>query len=109
MRNEEKVNALAGIAATSAVVAMVLILLNLSVVMPLASSLASQVPPATPTSLDDLMGWIAQVRIQQPSAIDSVALLGIAAFLVISIASTAAVSKIARKTGPKSLSSSKVA
>jgi hypothetical protein len=108
MRNEEKVNALAGIAATSAVVAMVLILLNLSVVMPLASSLASQVP-AAPTSLDDLMGWIAQVRIQQPSAIDSVALVGIAAFLVISITSTVAVSKIARKTGPKSLSSSKVA
>jgi hypothetical protein len=102
MRNEEKVNALAGIAAISAVVAMVLILLNLSVVMPLASSLASQVP-AQPTSFDDLAGQLAQLRVQRPSAVDSVALLGIAAFIVISISSTAAVTKLARKPSLKSL------
>ena len=102
MRNEEKVNALAGIAAISAVVAMVLILLNLPVVTSLASSLVSQVP-APPTSFDDLAGQLAQLRMQQPNAVDSVALLGIAAFLVISISSSVAVSRIARKPSLKSM------
>ena len=102
MRNEEKVNALAGIAAISAVVAMVLILLNLSVVMPLVSSLVTQIP-APPTSFDDLTGQLAQLRIQQPSAVDSVALLGIAVFLVISVSSSVAVSRIARKPSLKSM------
>ena len=103
MRNEEKVNALAGVAATSAVVAMILILLNLSVLVPLASSLASQFP-AMPSSFDELAMHLTQLRIQQPSATDSVSLLGIASFLVISITSTAAVSRIARKPNLKALS-----
>jgi hypothetical protein len=102
MRNEEKVNALAGVAAISAVVAMVLILLNLSLVIPLVSSLASQVP-APPNNFDDLAGQLTRLQIQQPNAMESVALLGIASFLVLSLTSTVAVSRIARQSSPKSL------
>ena len=95
MRRDEKLNALAGIASISAVVAMVLILSNLPVISSLITSIATQLP-APAASVDETIGELAKVNVQPPSMLEGIALLAIAGFVALSISSTVAVSKIVR-------------
>jgi hypothetical protein len=92
MGKTEKVNALAGVAAISAVVAMVLTLSYLSVIMALASAIASQIPTSI-ESVDDLVSKLVQLRVQPPGVIEAIALLGVVGFIAVSISATVALSK----------------
>lgn len=99
MRKDDKLQLLAGIAAISAVIAMVLILSNLSVIIPLLSEFVNQLPSSAAT-IEDLLGQLSNVKVHAPSGIDRIALLAITGFMVLSITSTVAVSKIyARYSG----------
>lgn len=99
MRKDDKLQLLAGIAAISAVIAMVLILSNLFVIMPLVSEFVNQLP-ASAATMEDLIGQLSNVKVHIPNGIDRIALLAITGFMVLSITSTVAVSKIyARYSG----------
>ena len=99
MRKDDKLQLLAGIAAISAVIAMVLILSNLFVLIPLVSEFVNQLP-ASAASIEDIIGQLSNVKIHFPNGIDRIALLAITGFMVLSITSTVAVSKIyARYSG----------
>ena len=93
MRKDDKLQLLAGVAAVSAVIAMVLILSNLFIIIPLLTEFIGQMPVSA-ASMDDIIGQLARVNVQAPNGIDLVALLATASFLIISISSTAAVSKL---------------
>lgn len=93
MRKADKLQLLAGIAAVSAVIAMVLILSSLPVIVPLLSEFISQLP-ASAVSAEEIIGRLAQIRVATPNVIDLFALLAIAGFMFLSITTTVAVSKI---------------
>jgi uncharacterized protein YybS (DUF2232 family) len=93
MRKDDKLQLLAGIAAISAVIAMVLILSNLFVIIPLLSEVINQLPSSAAT-IEDLLGQLSNVKVHVPNGIDRIALLAITGFMVLSITSTVAVSKI---------------
>jgi uncharacterized protein YybS (DUF2232 family) len=93
MRKDDKLQLLAGIAAISAVIAMVLILSNLFLIIPLVSEFINQLP-ASAATLEDLLGQLSNVKVHVPNGIDRIALIAITGFMVLSITSTVAVSKI---------------
>jgi len=93
MRKDDKLQLLAGIAAISAVIAMVLILSNLFLIIPLVSKFINQLP-ASAATLEDLLGQLSNVKVHVPNGIDRIALIAITGFMVLSITSTVAVSKI---------------
>ena len=93
MRKNDQLQLLAGVAAVSAVIAMVLILSSLPVLIPLLSEFIGQLP-ASAASAEDIVGQLAEVKVHTPNIIDAIALLAIAGFMVLSISSTVAVSKI---------------
>ncbi|HEV8386700.1 MAG TPA: hypothetical protein VGQ03_03670 [Nitrososphaera sp.] len=93
MRKDDKLQLLAGIAAISAVIAMVLILSNLFVIIPLVSEFVNQLP-ASAATIEDLLGQLSNVKVHVPNGIDRIALIAITGFMVLSITSTVAVSKI---------------
>ena len=93
MRKDDKVQLLAGMAAVSAVIAMVLILSNLSVLVPILSDFNSQLP-ASATSTEDAIEQLTRVKVPTLNLIDALALMAITGFTVLSISSTVAVSKI---------------
>jgi hypothetical protein len=95
VRNSERLNAVAGIAAVSAVIAMILILSNLAVLEPLVSEIVRQLP-AWEGNPDQLFNQLARIRVQIPDMYEVAALVAIAAFLTLSLTSTYAASKIAR-------------
>jgi hypothetical protein len=94
-KSPDKLNALAGIAAVSAVIAMVLILSNLPILTLISSDFASQMP-AWSGSFDNLLAQLIQFRVPLPSMVDAIALVAIAGFVALSVTSTVAASKLTR-------------
>lgn len=94
-KNSDKLNAFAGIAAVSAVIAMVLVLSNLFVIVPLASDFISQIPAWT-GNVEDLFRELTQIDVRLQSVNEGMALLAIGGLMTLSITSTVAAAKIAR-------------
>ena len=93
MRKEDKLHAFTGVAGVSALIAMILILSNLSVVVQMLSALAVQMPTSA-ASFEDIAEQIFQIRVDVPSAIDIVVLSAIAGLVFLAIASAAAASRM---------------
>lgn len=94
-RNSDKVNAIAGVAALSALIAAILIVSNLEIISSLLNSLASQMPLWTERP-EDILQQLLQIRLPLPDIVEGLTIYVVMGLLVLSIGSTLAAAKIRR-------------
>lgn len=93
-RSHDKVNAMCGLAAISALVAALLIVSNSDLVLKLLSSFVIEMPPGF--GVQDIIQQLAQIKVTLPNSAERSVIFAIAGFLAISITSTVAAAKIRR-------------
>ncbi len=94
-KSDDKINAIAGIAALSALVAMLLTLSNLGVILPLVSSFIVEITPES-LQADEIVQQLAEVRVPLPDTGAGIMIGAIGGFIAISITSTVTAAKIRR-------------
>ncbi|HKU48391.1 MAG TPA: hypothetical protein VJP79_00450 [Nitrososphaera sp.] len=98
-RNADKLNAIAGVAALSALVAALLIVSNMEQVKFTLSSIASQMPAWT-SQPNEIVQQLVQIRVQFASMSESLTVYTIGGLVGLSITTTVAAAKIYRNMQP---------
>jgi hypothetical protein len=96
VRNSDKVNAVAGVAALSGLIAAILIVSDLDAISSLLYTLADQLPSWTGRP-EDILPQLSQVSLPLPDIIEGLNIYAIMGLLVLSVGLTTAAARMRRK------------
>lgn len=93
--SDDKINAVCGVAAVTALVATLLIISSLNLLLTFASAFVIDLPLDV-TRVGDIVQQLLQIKVPVPDATEALVLSAIAGFAAISITTTVAAVKISR-------------